>query len=115
MDELVSKTMPVLGLRRSTRYEVEIPVKVHLANRGAVYGRSHDLSEHGIAVHVPAGLEPGVNVATEVQLPACTERLLLPGVVRYQIGSRCGVEFGELSEHEKAQLERACRALSNQA
>jgi hypothetical protein len=113
LDESVSNTAPpALELRRAPRYEYEVPVKVHLANRGAVYGHSRDVSERGIAVHLPAGLEPGHSIQAEFPLPHCAQRLVLPGVVRYSIGSRCGVEFGELTDHERAQLERACRALA---
>ncbi len=114
MDELVSKTAPALELRRAPRYEYEVPVKVHLENRGAVYGHSRDVSERGIAVLLPAGLEPGHAIQTEFPLPHCAQRLVLPGVVRYTLGARCGVEFAELTDLQREQLERACRSLSFQ-
>lgn len=114
MDKLVQKgkSAAYAKTRRWRRYRVEVRVKVHLANRGAVYGQGSDISEGGMALFMPTELEAGQTIQAELTLPYCREKVNLRGVIRNRDGFRYGVEFSVLTDHEKMMIERVCHALS---
>ena len=114
MDKLVQKQRiePQSKTRRWSRYEVEVRVKVVLPNRGAIYGQGSDVSQGGMALFIPTELEKGQTVQAEILLPYTREKVMLRGVVRNREGFRYGIEFADLSDHEKLLIERVCRALA---
>ena len=98
--------------RRWKRYKVEVRVKIHLKNRGAVYGQGSDISEGGMALFVPTELEIGQTMQAELMLPYCAEKVHLTGVIRNRAGFRYGFEFSLMGDHQKMLIERVCHALA---
>ncbi len=76
-------TPPILsndaaGIRRSRRLKVDFPIKVFLVQdrrRSVLQGRSHDLSQEGMAIYIPAELQIGQIVQIEFCVPFSQQRL----------------------------------------
>jgi|SRR5689334_4492492 len=106
---------PGQGVRRSARYRVNIPIKLFAVlqqRRCALQGRSHDLSEAGMAIYIPAELQVGQMVQIEFVLPNSSQRLGVTALVRDCSGFRCGVEFLSLTPTEQKALTDCCDKLS---
>ena len=103
------------GVRRSQRYRVNFPIKLFalVQQRRCVFqGRSHDLSEAGMAIYIPAELEVGQIVQIEFLIPDSSQRLGVTALVRDCSGFRCGVEFVNLTPQEQKVLTACCSRLS---
>lgn len=107
-----------LCLRRSARFKVNFAIKLFacVQQRRCVFrGRSHDLSEQGMAIYIPAELDPGQIVQIEFIVPETNQHLGVHAIVRDSAGFRCGVEFQNLTPLDQAALRRQCEALANDA
>ncbi|PYY12930.1 MAG: hypothetical protein DMG61_15115 [Acidobacteria bacterium] len=103
------------GVRRSRRFRVNFPIKLFTMvqqRRCVLQGRSHDLSEAGMAIYIPAELQVGQMVQIEFILPDSTKRLGVTAVVRDCSGFRCGVEFLSLTLAEQKALTDSCDRLA---
>ena len=102
-------------VRRSQRFRVNFPIKLFAMmqqRRCVLQGRSHDLSEAGMAIYIPAELQVGQIVQIEFVLPDSTRRLGVTALVRDCSGFRCGVEFIKLTATEEAALATCCDKLA---
>ena len=94
----------VQNYRRTPRVRASIPVQLDLTRRYSFSGTVVSLTTRGCLIEtgVAEQLE-GRDIFLRLQLP---ERQLMPlqGRVIYRIGSKCGVEFTELSSTDKRQL-----------
>jgi c-di-GMP-binding flagellar brake protein YcgR len=112
-------TPPILsndaaGIRRSRRLKVDFPIKVFLVQdrrRTVLQGKSHDLSQEGMAIYIPAELQIGQVVQIEFCVPFSQQRLGVSCLVRDSEGFRCGVEFRDLTKKDKEELARCCDRL----
>jgi c-di-GMP-binding flagellar brake protein YcgR len=75
-------------------------------------GQSHDLSEHGMAIYIPAELAMGQAVQIEFIVPETNKHLGVEAIVRDSSGFRCGIEFQNLTELDQAALRRQCAQLA---
>lgn len=103
------------GVRRSPRIRVNFPIKLFAfvqQRKCALQGRSHDLSEQGMAIYIPAELEVGQTVQIEFIVPDSHQRLGVSAVVRDCNGFRCGVEFQDLTSKDQESLTHCCKKLA---
>ena len=104
------------GVRRSPRFRVNFAIRLFAVvdqRRCVFQGRSHDLSEEGMAIYIPAELELTQPVQIEFLLPETNQRLGVQAVVRNSSGFRCGIEFQNLTVVDQAALRRQCQALAS--
>ena len=105
---------PGAGVRRSRRFRVNFAIKLFTMvqqRRCVLQGRSHDLSESGMAIYIPAELQLGQSVQMEFVLPDSNQRLGVTALVRDCSGFRCGVEFLSLTPNEQKALNDCCDRL----
>lgn len=103
------------GVRRWPRFRVNFLIKLFAVvqqRRCVLQGRSHDLSEQGMAIYIPAELETGQIVQIEFTIPETNQRLGVHAEVRNSKGFRCGVEFRDLTQIDQDALRKHCEALS---
>jgi len=103
-------------VRRSQRFRVNFPIKLFAVvqqRRCALLGRSHDLSQAGMAIYIPAELQVGQMVQIEFILPDSSHRLGVTALVRDCSGFRCGIEFLSLTPAEQKAVTDCCDKLSN--
>jgi c-di-GMP-binding flagellar brake protein YcgR len=116
-------TPPILendsaGIRRSRRLKVDFPIKVFVVQdrrRSVLQGRSHDLSQEGMAIYIPAELQKGQIVQVEFCVPFSQQRLGVSCLVRDSEGFRCGIEFLDLTNKDQEELARCCERLRESA
>lgn len=104
------------GIRRSRRVKVNFAIKLFAVvqqRRCVLQGRSHDLSDEGMAIYIPAELELGQKVQIEFILPNSAQRLGVSAIVRDCEGFRCGVQFDSLTATDRKALEQCCAQLAN--
>jgi len=104
-----------LNARRSQRFKVNFPIKLFamIAQRRCVLqGQSHDLSEQGMAIYIPAEPEVGQVVQIEFIVPGSNQRLGVSAMVRDSAGFRCGVEFQNLTPTDQQALTQCCDKLA---
>jgi hypothetical protein len=102
-------------VRRSQRFKVNFAIKLFTVvqhRRLMLQGRSHDLSEDGMAIYIPAELATGQTVQIEFVVPDSQQRLGISAIVRDCEGFRCGVQFDQLSTTEHKALEQCCERLA---
>jgi len=102
------------GVRRSQRFRVNFLIKLFTVvqqRRCVLQGRSHDLSEAGMAIYIPAELQVGQMLQIEFILPESSQRLGVSAMVRDCSGFRCGVEFLSLTATEQKALTDCCDRL----
>jgi len=107
---------PGTGVRRSRRFRVNFPIKLFTMvqqRRCVLQGRSHDLSDSGMAIYIPAELQVGHMVQIEFVLPNSSQRLGVTAVVRDCSGFRCGVQFTSLTPAEQKALTDCCDRLGS--
>jgi c-di-GMP-binding flagellar brake protein YcgR len=103
------------GVRRSSRFKVNFAIKLFAVveqQRSVLQGRSHDLSEEGMAIYIPAELASAQAVQIEFILPDTNQRLGVQAIVRDSKGFRCGIEFQNLTPFDQAALRRQCEILA---
>jgi hypothetical protein len=102
--------------RRWKRYYMHGPIKI-INTRNKVrmmsFGQVDDLSEGGLGMYCHQALDVNETVEIEFQIPASKSSLRFLGTVRNSGDGRYGIEFSDLGAHEKEELARACRTLSN--
>ncbi len=102
-------------LRRTPRYNVDVRLKLVVAKDGKsvmVHGRGNDISENGMAMFVAHELAVEQRLEVEFTLPYSRQPLRIGIVVRNRNGYRYGVEFRTLSEPQKQEIARLCKALT---
>ena len=105
----------VTNARRSRRFKANFAIKVFAVvqqRKCVLQGRSHDLSEEGMAIYIPAELQPGQMVQMEFILPYIQRRLGVAATVRDCEGFRCGLEFANLTATEQKSVEECCDKLA---
>jgi c-di-GMP-binding flagellar brake protein YcgR len=103
------------GVRRFPRYRVNFPIKLFAfvqGRRSVLQGRSHDISEQGMAIYIPAELEVGQMIQIEFIVPEGNQRLGVNAIIRDSVGFRCGVEFQDLTPLDTETLRRHCEFLA---
>lgn len=111
-----SATTVGTAVRRSSRFKVNFAIKLFAViqqQRCVLQGRSHDLSEEGMAIYIPAELMPAQPVQIEFILPDTNLRLGVQAIVRDSKGFRCGIEFQNLTQFDQAALRRQCALLAS--
>lgn len=87
-----------VGMRRWTRYPVSLSLRVRVpTDSGQEFMLAHgrDVSQGGMAVYVPAELEPGDTVLLELIFPGLQQPIRLSGSVKNRTGFKYGVEFNQ--------------------
>lgn len=106
---------PGTGMRRSQRFRANFPIKLFAVvqqRRCVLQGRSHDLSDEGMAIYIPAELQLGQIVQIEFIVPGSCQRLGVTALVRDCSGFRCGVEFLNLTPTDQKALAECCDKLA---
>ncbi len=101
-------------IRRSTpRFDVEMRVRVipEAPSGTFCFGQANDISEFGMALILPTGLETGTRVQIEFTLPITRYKLVIKGAIRNRNGYRYGVEFLFPSMEQRDAIVAACRIL----
>jgi hypothetical protein len=113
--EIVAKlSRTYLSKRRSTRYKLDVPLRVILHKEDATLirdGRGTELSDRGMCVL--AGVELGVGEELEIEftLPFSGEPIRVSGAVRNREGYRYGCEFIPEGQAEKKDVVRLRQVL----
>jgi hypothetical protein len=101
--------------RRSSRYSVDLPIKVTRTtegNRAWHRGRGTDFGEGGLKALVATDLVVGEIVYLEIQIPYSSQPIALSSTVRNRSGYTYGLEFLSLTRSDQAAIARACSVLS---
>lgn len=96
-------------VRRWKRVKVDIRVKLRRweeADSAASVMRSFELSEGGLSVFAPGGLDVGTFVMLAFTLPPEEKPLRIRAVVRNRRGFRCGLEFMDLPSASRSEIAR---------
>jgi len=107
------KTQEARKQRQWQRYEVTIPVCATItlnAERITVHGRGSDVSVGGMCLFLTRELELGTSLLLEFLLPYSSPRIAVRGVIRNRDGFSYGIEFVNLSAHQRQMIERTCKA-----
>jgi hypothetical protein len=113
--QMVIATPSQQGTRNVRRYPARVIVRVCLfeGQRSVVFqAMSNDLCTRGMSLYVPLQLEIGRRIQIELCLPISREHIVLNALVRDTEGSRCGVEFHELTPSQETSLIECCKRLS---
>ncbi len=105
-------------VRRWKRVKVDIRVRLRRweeAENAASVMRTFELSEGGMSVYAPDGLEVGTFVMVAFSLPPEEKALRLRAVVRNRRGFRCGLEFVEPPDAVRLEIERYLGPLATAA
>jgi len=106
---------PDLEQRRSQRFKVEIPVKVHLSDsrRSTIaHGTGSNISDGGMQLFISRNLEVGQKVTLELSLPYHRKTLTLRAVIKNRVSFNYGVEFVDPSEDDRHAIVQNCRVLA---
>jgi c-di-GMP-binding flagellar brake protein YcgR len=68
--------------------------------------RTYELSMGGMSVYATEALKVGALVRAELSLPGVEERFDVTAVVRNKRGFRLGMEFVDLAENAKVEIQR---------
>ncbi len=101
--------------RRTTRYDVEMRVRISLDRAGATgywFGQANDISEFGMSLFVPTELDLGSVLRIEFTLPYCNQKLMLRGTIRNRSSFRYGIEFVYPTTLEREIILRACKMMT---
>lgn len=104
--------------RRWKRVKVDVRVKLRRweeADNAASVMRSCELSEGGMSVYAPDGLEVGTFVMVAFSLPPDEKALRLRAVVRNRRGFRCGLQFVDPPDAARLEIARYLGSLANAA
>lgn len=101
--------------RRWPRYSLDVPIKVRVKSSNGLssycFGRGNDISEGGMAIHIPHEIKPGQTVNLVLILPYSEKNIECEAVVRSRSSYRYGVEFLNLKPQDFMQITRVCKAL----
>jgi c-di-GMP-binding flagellar brake protein YcgR len=104
--------------RRWKREKVDIRVRLRRweeAESAASVMRSSELSEGGMSVYAPDGLEVGTFVMVAFSLPPEEKVLRLRAVVRNRRGFRCGLQFIDPPAAERSEIARYLESIAGSA
>ena len=111
----IERKTPELEQRRSKRFKVELAVKVHLSDAGkpsASHGTGTNISDGGMQLFISRDLAVGQLVTLELSLPYHRKKLKLRAVIKSRVSFNYGVEFLNLSEHDREVIVQSCRVLA---
>lgn len=94
--------------RKWKRIKVDIRVRIRSAESpeaASFVVRTYELGAGGMSVYAAEALAVGNVLQVELTLPTAAERLELTAVVRNRRGFRVGMEFVELPEPAKAEIQ----------
>lgn len=100
--------------RRAPRHPLKERVEVSVTTSAVttrLRGRSVDFSQTGMGCLLTEELKPGQRVTAEFSLPLCPDRFRLNAVVRYNRGSRHGLEFTGTPAPVQEKLNQVCEVL----
>ena len=95
--------------RRWKRYKVDIRVRIRRwdePDENPSVVRTYEMSEGGMSVYASETLDVGTMIMVELSLPAEQRPLRLRAVVKNRRGFRCGMEYVELPEVDRAEISR---------
>jgi PilZ domain len=95
--------------RGSSRFKLEVPLKIRCQTGEVVQGQSAEMSESGISAIIPLGIIVGQTVELDFELPSGP--MSVRAVVRNNSAFRYGFQFIP-APHEQEVIKRACRALA---
>jgi c-di-GMP-binding flagellar brake protein YcgR len=101
--------------RRNERYLLSTRLTAAIRGEsGETKVKTHalDISESGIGTLAGEGWGVGSHVNLEVPLPVQDTLLEIQGVVRHRTGTRCGLEFLEVSPEQQQVLRKVCKYLA---
>jgi hypothetical protein len=77
-----------------------------------IHGQGGDICEGGMSVFAPLELEVGQELKLSFQMPYRSSPVQLKAVVRNRSRFRYGLEFTDITRHQKEMIEAACKTLS---
>ncbi len=95
--------------RKWKRIKVDIRIKIRRWDQPETESfvvRTYELSVGGMSVYAAEALPIGTMVRVQLLLPASGEEFDITAVVRNRRGFRLGMEFVDLAENAKAEIER---------
>jgi c-di-GMP-binding flagellar brake protein YcgR len=101
--------------RRYQRYEIDTQLHVTVLGveqRGAMRGRSLDISEVGIAGVFVTVWDVGSPVHLEFSVPITRSPIRVRGLLRSHSGYRYGFEFVDLNPDQREIISKTCRTLA---
>jgi hypothetical protein len=108
--ELATHVNPFPKERRgSTRFKLEVPLKIRCQTGEVVQGRTVEISESGISAIVPLGMIVGQSVELTFELPSGP--ISVQAVVRNNCAFRYGFQFIP-EPHQQVVIKRGCCALA---
>jgi c-di-GMP-binding flagellar brake protein YcgR len=111
----IKRNAPELERRRCKRYRVDFAVKVHLACAGKAStsdGTGSNISDSGMQLFISRNLAVGELITLELCLPYHRKTLKLRAVIKNRVSFNYGVEFLNLSEHDREAILQNCRVLA---
>jgi c-di-GMP-binding flagellar brake protein YcgR len=102
--------------RRWKRVKVDIRVRIRPwdePDENSSVVRTYEMSEGGMSVYASETLDVGTEIMVELSLPAEVRGLRLRAVVRNRRGFRCGMQFVDLPEEDRAEIARYLLSLTN--
>ncbi len=93
-------------VRSTPRVTVALPAALRLADGRSLVCETDDFSQHGVGLRVPPNLDLPIGSAVEVSLFRSDEEASFPATVTFSGGERMGLQFGELSLQQQADLSR---------
>ena len=104
-----------INRRRYQRYEIDTQLHVTalgVEQRGAMRGRSLDISEVGIAGVFVTVWDVGSPVHLEFSVPITRSPIRVGGLLRSHSDHRYGFEFVDLNPDQREIISRTCRTLA---
>jgi len=104
---------PVVERRRSPRERIDVRTRVSVTSSTGVtticHGMGTNLSDRGMAVHLPLELRIGKKLRVVVLLDAIQQQIRCEGTVRNRNGDQYGIEFSDLSSRDRELILRCSR------
>lgn len=107
---------PSMVKRRNERYLLSARLTATVRDeQGETRIQTHalDISESGIGALSGEGWGIGVHVDLDVLLPLESAHLEVAAIVRHRTGTRCGLEFVEVSAQQQEVLRNVCKSLAS--
>jgi c-di-GMP-binding flagellar brake protein YcgR len=97
------------AVRKFKRIKVDIRVRMRRSEASEAESsvvRTYELSVGGMSVYATEALKPGTMVRAELSLPPVAERFEVTAVVKNRRGFRLGMEFVDLADNVKVEIQR---------
>ena len=99
--------------RRSPRERIDVRTRVSVTSSNGVtticHGMGTNLSDRGMAVHLPLELPVGKKLRVVVLLDAIQQQIRCEGTVRNRNRDQYGIEFSDLSSQDRELILRCSR------